>query len=80
MFCYRFALVLLSFHSRFTLVSLSFHSRFTLNLAFFQALGLTEGQDNMICKMEPYNICYALDEEGNLTIEKQRPIRLLRIY
>ena len=48
-------------------------------------MGLTEasgtGQDNVICKMEPYNICYTLDENGQMhLIGERRPVRLLRIY
>ena len=36
---------------------------------------------NIVCKMEPYNVCYTLDEEGNMTpIGEHRPVRLLRIY
>ena len=36
---------------------------------------------NVICKMEPYNMCYRLDQEGNMVLVKDnRPFRVLRIY
>jgi hypothetical protein len=39
------------------------------------------GEDNIICKMEPYNLCYKVDEEGNMhPLGDHRPVRLLRIY
>ena len=37
--------------------------------------------DPVICKMEPYNICYRFDEQGNLhPLGARRPVRLIRIY
>ena len=43
----------------------------------------TPGQydDPVICKLEPYNICYRFDEQGNLhPLGARRPVRLIRIY
>ena len=38
-------------------------------------------QDPVICKLEPYNICYRFDDEGNLhPLGARRPVRLIRIY
>ena len=35
----------------------------------------------VICKLEPYNICYRFDDEGNLyPLGARRPVRLIRIY
>ena len=35
----------------------------------------------VICKLEPYNLCYLFDKEGNLhPIGGRRPVRLIRIY
>ena len=35
----------------------------------------------VICKLEPYNLCYRFDKEGNLhPIGGRRPVRLIRIY
>ena len=40
-----------------------------------------EGESNVICKMEPYNLCYTLDDQGLMhPIGEHRPVRLLRIY
>ena len=37
--------------------------------------------DPVICKLEPYNICYRFDEQGNLhPLGARRPVRLIRIY
>ena len=37
--------------------------------------------DPVICKLEPYNICYRFDDEGNLhPLGARRPVRLIRIY
>ena len=49
----------------------------------FQDMGLKEmvGEGNVICKMEPYNICFSLDDQGIMhPIGEHRPVRLLRIY
>ena len=51
----------------------------------FQDMGLKEvdgaGDGNVICKMEPYNLCYTLDDQGIMhPIGEHRPVRLLRIY
>lgn len=36
---------------------------------------------NIVCKMEPYNMCYTLDDQGKMhPIGDHRPVRLLRIY
>ena len=36
---------------------------------------------NIVCKMEPLNLCYSLDQDGNMSpIGEHRPVRLLRIY
>ena len=48
-------------------------------------MGLKEidgaGDGNVICKMEPYNLCYTLDDQGLMhPIGEHRPVRLLRIY
>ena len=38
-------------------------------------------KSNVICKMEPYNLCYTLDDQGLMhPIGEHRPVRLLRIY
>jgi hypothetical protein len=38
-------------------------------------------QHPVICKLEPYNICYRFDDEGNLhPLGARRPVRLIRIY
>ena len=35
----------------------------------------------VICKLEPFNICYRLDEKGNMyPLGDRRPVRLIRIY
>ena len=53
------------------------------------AAGLVEGkltrvkgyENPVICKLEPYNICYRFDDEGNLhPLGARRPVRLIRIY
>lgn len=40
------------------------------------------GHVNVICKMEPFNECFSLDENGGMKYlgAQQRPVRLLRIY
>lgn len=44
-----------------------------------QTVGDEDG--NIVCKMEPLNQCYTLDENGNMhPIGEHRPVRLLRIY
>ena len=45
--------------------------------------GLATGSydDPVICKLEPYNICYRFDDQGNLhPLGARRPVRLIRIY
>lgn len=38
-------------------------------------------EGNIVCKMEPLNLCYTLDEQGQMhPIGEHRPVRLLRIY
>ena len=38
-------------------------------------------EDPVICKLEPYNICYRFDKKGNLLpLGARRPVRLIRIY
>jgi hypothetical protein len=35
----------------------------------------------IICKMEPFNICYKVDTAGNMhPVGDRRPVRLLRVY
>lgn len=35
----------------------------------------------IICKMEPFNVCYKFDEEGNMQpIGDTRPVRIIRVY
>ena len=37
--------------------------------------------DPVICKLEPFNICYRFDEDGNMhPLGARRPVRLIRIY
>lgn len=37
--------------------------------------------DPIICKLEPFNICYRLDKKGNMhPLVDRRPVRLIRIY
>lgn len=44
-----------------------------------QTVGDEDG--NIVCKMEPLNQCYTIDEAGNMhPIGEHRPVRLLRIY
>merc|ERR1712109_22033 len=40
------------------------------------------GHTNVICKSEPYNECYSVNEKGEMKPlgPQQRPVRLLRIY
>ena len=39
------------------------------------------GDDPVICKLEPYNICFRFDKQGNLhPLGARRPVRLIRIY
>ena len=38
-------------------------------------------EDPVICKMEPFNVCYRLDSKGNMhPLGDRRPVRLLRVY
>ena len=38
-------------------------------------------EDPVICKLEPFNICYRFDENGNMhPLGARRPVRLIRIY
>ena len=38
-------------------------------------------ESNIICKMEPYNLCFYLDRNGKMRpIGAHRPVRVLRIY
>jgi len=37
--------------------------------------------DPVICKMEPFNVCFRLDAHGHMhPIGDRRPVRLLRVY
>ena len=40
------------------------------------------GHQNVICKLEPYNRCYKMANDGQLTLlgRQQRPVRFLRVY
>lgn len=53
-------------------------------MGLHQDLGKTKiigGEDPIICKLEPYNVCYRIDDQGNMhPLGDQRPVRLLRIY
>ena len=52
-------------------------------ISYLQEFGVPEmiGKDNIICKMEPYNLCYTVDEHGEMQpLGDHRPVRLLRIY
>ena len=43
--------------------------------------GANKADDPVICKMEPFNICYPLDRKGNMhPIGDRRPVRLIRVY
>ena len=38
-------------------------------------------ESNIVCKMEPYNLCFYLDKNGKMhPIGAHRPVRVLRIY
>ena len=38
-------------------------------------------EDPVICKLEPFNICYRLDSNGNMhPLGDRRPVRLIRVY
>jgi len=40
-----------------------------------------KGEDPIICRKEPFNICYHLDRHGNLNLLGDRlPVRLIRVY
>ena len=40
-----------------------------------------KADDPVICKLEPFNICYRLDRKGNMhPIGDRRPVRLIRVY
>ena len=42
---------------------------------------LRRHQDPVICKLEPFNICYRFDKDGNMhPLGARRPVRLIRIY
>ena len=39
------------------------------------------GEDPIICRLEPFNICYRFDESGTMhPIGNRRPVRLIRVY
>ena len=40
------------------------------------------GHPRVICKMEPYNECFSINENGQIKAldNQQRPVRLLRVY
>ena len=43
--------------------------------------GAIEAEDPVICKLEPFNICYRLDSNGNMhPLGDRRPVRLIRVY
>ena len=43
--------------------------------------GGNEAEDPVICKLEPFNICYRLDSNGNMhPLGDRRPVRLIRVY
>ena len=43
--------------------------------------GANKSDDPVICKLEPFNICYRLDRKGNMhPIGDRRPVRLIRVY
>ena len=41
-----------------------------------------KGHTNVICKPEPYNECFSLNQKGEMKPmgPQQRPVRLIRIY
>ncbi|XP_040580868.1 uncharacterized protein [Lepeophtheirus salmonis] len=45
-------------------------------------MNLAQSPNSVICKMEPYNTCYHVAPNGDilLSLVRQRPMRLLRIY
>lgn len=52
------------------------------NMHDLMAFEEMNGHANVICKMEPFNECFSLDENGGMKYlgAQQRPVRLLRIY
>ena len=41
-----------------------------------------DGYGRVICKPEPYNRCFSINDDGSMELlgKRQRPVRLLRIY
>ena len=38
-------------------------------------------EEPVICKLEPFNICYRFDKNGNMyPLRDRRPVRVIRIY
>ena len=45
------------------------------------SIPLHANEDPVICKLEPFNICYRFDRDGNMhPLGARRPVRLIRIY
>ena len=42
---------------------------------------ITTEDGPIICKLEPFNICYKVEDNGEMTpVGDRRPVRLLRVY